>query len=111
MTITFQGDENQMHNLRALLAISDNNLPEIIESDVPFLKPQAILKKWSYALSTNTIWLNFDCGEVEAETKEEARQLSLDQLKADLAHANRILGSPSAIEINFSELVIEEIVG
>jgi len=108
MKVTFEGDENQMHNLRALLAFGDNNLPKIIESDAPFLKTQ-ILKKWRYTLSTNTIWLNFDCGEVEAETKEEARQLSLDQLKADLAHANSILGA-GAIEMNLCELVIEEIV-
>ena len=31
---------------------------------------------WNYKLTTNTIWLSFDYGQVEASTEDEARQLA-----------------------------------
>jgi hypothetical protein len=45
---------------------------------------------WDYSLSTNTIWTSFDCGHVEADTYEEAKELALKQLKYDVDKANTV---------------------
>lgn len=45
---------------------------------------------WDYSLSTNTIWTSFDCGQVEADTYEEACALALKELKYNVDKANTV---------------------
>lgn len=45
---------------------------------------------WNYSLSTNTIWTSFDCGQIEADTYEEACALALKELKYNVDKANTV---------------------
>lgn len=68
-------------------------------------------KKYSYSVSTNTIWTSFDCGEVYAYNKEEARELAEQQLEKDFALANKVLReNTKGFEVNYcsSEIEIKE---
>lgn len=49
------------------------------------------MKKWSWSNSTNTIWTNFDCGEVIAETREQAYVLASEEFNKNLEEANTAL--------------------
>jgi hypothetical protein len=66
--------------------------------------------KWYYSVSTNTIWTSFDYGTVEADTREEAKQKALDQLKYDFQKANDALEHcdvTQGFRVEFSESQIE----
>lgn len=65
---------------------------------------------WKYQLTTNTIWTSFDYGEVEADTREEAYEKALIELKSNLCKANEFLDSTRfTIDMDFSQLEIEAI--
>jgi hypothetical protein len=70
------------------------------------------MKIWNYSNSTNTIWLNFDCGEVEAETKEEAIMLAKIEITTQLKKANAVLKEAgfgdTTINIDFDGLEVTE---
>lgn len=66
------------------------------------------VKQWRYNISTNTIWVDFDTGVVEARTWEEAYEKSLSKLRKDLDEANAILDGKFTIEMSFDELNVEE---
>jgi hypothetical protein len=66
---------------------------------------------WKYNNSTNIIWTSFDCGEVEAETKEEAYQKAKKQIEYDLKKANDALAHCDitdgfTIEMNLDKIEI-----
>lgn len=66
---------------------------------------------WDYNLSTNTIWTSFDCGQVEADTYEEARTKALKQLQYDLDKANTVFKHSDitqgfSIEMDFTQLEV-----
>lgn len=72
------------------------------------------MKKWEYRLSTETIWTSFDCGKVEANTYEEAREKAFIELKYNLEKANESLNNCDntqgfIIEMDFTQLLIIEI--
>lgn len=67
------------------------------------------MKIWDYSNSTETIWTNFDFGEVEAETIEEAREKAISKMKEDLAVANAVLeGTGLSIEMSFDYIQVSE---
>lgn len=49
------------------------------------------MNTYHYSVSTNTIWTSFDCGDVEAENREQAREKAIAQLKYDFDKANEAL--------------------
>lgn len=71
--------------------------------------------KYEYSCSTSVIWASFDCGEVEADTKEEALIKAKAELKENFDKANtafnhcdntlgfRIEFNDSQIEINLAQ--------
>jgi hypothetical protein len=66
--------------------------------------------KWNYSVSTNTIWTSFDYGIVEANTKEEAKQKALKQLRYDFEKANTVLAQADVtqgFQLSFNESQIE----
>ena len=70
------------------------------------------MKRYRYSLSTTTIWTSFDCGEVEAENIEQAREKALIELKYNLRRANASLAysdntSGFTIEMNWDCLEVE----
>lgn len=63
---------------------------------------------WNYKLTTNTIWLSFDYGQVVANTMEEAREKAKIRLKNDLAQANDLLEPIGVrIDLDFTQLEVE----
>ena len=71
------------------------------------------MKKYKYSVTTNVIWCSFDFGEVEAETREEAREKAKDQLMYDFDKANKAFEhcdntSGFQIAFNETEIMIEE---
>lgn len=67
---------------------------------------------WNYKLTTGTIWLSFDYGQVIANTLEEATEKAVAQFKYDLDKANHVLESADVtssfkIEVDFTQLVVE----
>lgn len=59
---------------------------------------------WNYRLTTNTIWLSFDFGQVEAETKEEAIKNATNQLKEALEKVKPI---GESISLDFTQIEVE----
>jgi hypothetical protein len=69
------------------------------------------LETYEYRLSTNTIWLSFDYGEVQAKNQTQATHLALEKLKADLQKANDLFMTNEATQgfeicMDFSDLVV-----
>jgi len=63
---------------------------------------------WNYSLTTNTIWLSFDYGQVIANSIDEARVKATIQLKSDLCKANEVLEPLGfRIEVDFTQLTVE----
>lgn len=67
---------------------------------------------WNYKLTTSTIWLSFDEGQVEADTLEEATAEATRILKYNLDKVNDILNScdPTigiSVDMDFSQLEVE----
>lgn len=72
------------------------------------------IKKWSYSVSTDTLWTSFDYGEVEATSYEEALEKAKAKLTYDFKKVNEILGScdpTMGFNINFNDrqIQIEEV--
>lgn len=72
------------------------------------------MKKYSYSLSTNTIWTNFDFGEVTAQSKSEAKKKAIEEIQYNFDKVNDVLNSADVtagfkIEINIDNLIVEEI--
>jgi hypothetical protein len=70
-------------------------------------------KIWEYKLSTNTIWLSFDYGQVTANSEEEAIEKATIELKYHLQKVNDVLQSADvtkgfSIEMDFSQLEVTE---
>lgn len=66
--------------------------------------------KWSYTLTTETIWTSFDNGEVEAPTREEAEVKAIKEIKEALDNANKAFKSwdvTDGFEINMDFTQIE----
>lgn len=66
---------------------------------------------WNYSLTTNTIWLSFDYGQVIANSIDEAREKAIKQLRYDLDKANHVLASVDVtlsfkIEVDFTQLTV-----
>ena len=69
------------------------------------------MKKYHYKCTTNTIWLSFDYGEVQAESKEKARYLAIQEIKEHLRKANNLLEDIGMeISIDFDGIELEELV-
>lgn len=67
---------------------------------------------WNYSLTTNTIWLSFDYGQVIANSIDEAREKAIKQLRYDLDKVNHVLASADTtlsfkIEVDFTQLTVE----
>lgn len=68
------------------------------------------MKKYAYKCTTNTIWLSFDFGEIEARSKDEARYLAIQEMKKQLTKANDLLEDiDMKISVDFDSLELEEI--
>ncbi len=77
---------------------------------VDFVRYYKPLKTWRYTNSTEIIWTNFDCGEVQAYTEAEALEKALGKLKIDLEEANTALKPLGlSIDMNFNEIKVEDI--
>jgi hypothetical protein len=82
--------------------------------DWDIIEVEPVKKLWNYRLTTSTIWLSFDHGQVEATSYDEAVRLATEKLKQDLQKANTVLQScdPTIgffIDMDFSQLeIIEE---
>lgn len=81
--------------------------------DWEIIEVEPVKKLWNYSLTTNTIWTNFDHGQVEAVTYEEAVRLATQKLKEVLHKTNTVLQScdPTIeffIDMDFSQLEITE---
>lgn len=59
------------------------------------------MKKWQYTCSTNTIWTNFDYGEVEAESLHLATLHAKAEINENLRIANVAL-EPFGLSININ---------
>lgn len=84
------------------------------EGDWDIVEVEAVNKKWEYSLTTNTIWTSFDHGTVRAKTKEEARELAIQQIKYDLQKTNEVLRSADItkgffVDMDFTQLEVKEI--
>lgn len=71
------------------------------------------MKKYRYSLTTNTLWTSFDYGEVEADTREEAREKAFTELKHNLSKVNNALTNCDStrgftIDMDFSQIEIED---
>jgi len=64
-----------------------------VQDELHIINPPKDKFIWSYSVSSNSIWASFDCGEVEAETYEEALELANLKLSKEFENANMILGS------------------
>jgi hypothetical protein len=86
----------------------------VAKEDWDIIEVEPVKRLWNYSLTTNTIWLSFDHGQVEAISYDEAVRLATEKLKQDLQKANTVLQScdPTIeffIDMDFSQLeVIEE---
>lgn len=72
------------------------------------------MKRYSYSLTTNSIWTSFDFGEIEASNLNEAKEKAIEQITYDFNKANEVLDSADVtagfkIEINIDNLIVEEI--
>jgi hypothetical protein len=66
------------------------------------------MKKYSYLLSTNTIWTSFDYGEVEANSYEEAEEKAIIELKKELEKCNnalKVIGFEVSMDFTQIELI------
>jgi hypothetical protein len=71
-------------------------------------------KKWEYRITTSTIWLSFDYGEVYADSREEALELAKKEITYNLKKANEILNSCDPpigfkIEMDLSQIELHKI--
>jgi hypothetical protein len=71
-------------------------------------------KKWEYRITTSTIWLSFDYGEVYADSREEALEMAKKEIAYNLKKANEILNSCDPpigfkIEMDLSQIELKEI--
>ena len=69
--------------------------------------------KYTYTVSTTTIWTSFDYGDVEADSREEAREKAELELKVNFRIANDALTlNPLTVGMNIdfdpSQIQIEE---
>ncbi len=83
------------------------------KEDWDIVEVEPIKKLWNYSLTTNTMWLSFDHGQVEATSHNEAVRLATEKLKQDLQKANSVLQScdPTIdffIDMDFSQLEVIE---
>lgn len=75
-----------------------------------FVQNYRFLKTWRYTNSTETIWCNFDCGEVEAYDYVEAKKKAIAKIESDLAQANFLLKPfGHTIEMNLVEIEVWDI--
>jgi hypothetical protein len=70
--------------------------------------------KWNYSLTTNTIWISFDYGEVIADTEQEAREKAIKEIKSNLDKVNTTLKNSKetvgfVIDMDFSQVEVEQI--
>lgn len=70
--------------------------------------------KWNYSLTTNTIWISFDYGEVIADTEQEAREKAIKKIKSNLDKVNTTLKNSKetvgfVIDMDFSQVEVEQI--
>lgn len=95
-------------SLLQLKQYSDNELI-IIEGNTLNINDEleSLKKTWNYSLSSESIWSNFDCGQVKADTYEEAEELAKKELKIELDQCNKFLqGSGFEISMDFTNIEI-----
>lgn len=83
------------------------------KEDWNIIEVEPIKKLWNYSLTTNTLWLSFDHGQVEATSYDEAIEMATAKLKQDLQKTNSVLQScdPTLdffIDMDFSQLEVIE---
>ena len=92
----------------------ENNFPKehkstlLIHDSVGSLLPETKKSEWHYSCSTDTIWTSFDCGEVEAETYDEAVKLATDLITSRLFEINTKL-CDEVIYIDLSQLEVTKL--
>jgi len=63
---------------------------------------------WKYQLTTPTVWLSFDFGEIVAGTRGEALEKATEQIKSDLIKANNALSSLGfIIGVDLTQIEVE----
>jgi hypothetical protein len=85
----------------------------VAKEDWDIIEVEPVKRLWYYRLTTSTIWLSFDHGQVEATSYDEAVRLATEKLKQDLQKANTVLQScdPTIgffIDMDFSQLEVIE---
>ena len=70
--------------------------------------------KWNYSLTTHTIWISFDYGEVIADTEQEAREKAIKEIKSNLDKVNTTLKNSKetvgfVIDMDFSQVEVEQV--
>jgi hypothetical protein len=85
----------------------------VAKEDWDIIEVEPVKKIWNYSLTTNTIWLSFDHGQVEATSYHEAVRLAIEKLKYDLDKINVALKNCDttrnfSVYLNFSQLEVTE---
>jgi hypothetical protein len=68
------------------------------------------MKRYSYTVSTSTIWTSFDYGEIEADNELEARKKAIAQLRYDFDKANESLAhcdNTKGFSIHFNDSEVQ----
>ncbi len=66
--------------------------------------------KFNYTVTTHTIWTSFDSGEVEADTREEAKKKAIEQVTYDFEKANEVLAASDntiGFRVDFDKTQVE----
>lgn len=85
----------------------------VAKEDWDIIEVEPVKRLWNYSLTTNTIWLSFDHGQVEATSYDEAVRLATEKLKYDLDKTNVALESCDttrnfSVDMDFSQLEVTE---
>lgn len=118
-----EGDENQPQFL-SLTDFMDKCNDQYLDLDgvyISYVKIESLttkkeleFKEYSYSVSTETIWSSIDCGNVFAESLEEAREKAVREVEYNLEKINDVLAQSEntkgfTISIDLTQLTVKEV--